>query len=200
MSTASQPLGNLLFGQTRGRILALLYNFPSETFYGRQIARRTATSAGTVQRELNLLSQIGLVERSTRDRQILYRANASHPAYPEIRSLLAKTSGIFDQLRSALAPLAGSIRMAFVYGSIARGDEDAASDVDLMVIGEVTLDEILNPLLPLERVIGRAINPTVYSAAEFQSKMAAGNHFLHAIMQGKRVSLIGDGDEPGEVG
>ncbi len=191
---------SLLFGQTRGRILALLYGLPEETFYGRQIARHTATSAGTVQRELKLLSGVGLISRSSRDRQILYRANSAHPTYPEIRSLVAKTSGIFEQLRSALAPLASRIDIAFVFGSIARNDEDANSDVDLMVVGDAKLDEILTLLLSVERIVGRAINPTVYSAAEFQGKLDTGNHFLRAVMQGRKVFLIGDDDELGEVG
>jgi predicted nucleotidyltransferase len=200
MRSQRQSLSNLLFGQTRGRILTLLYGLPDETFYGRQIARQTATSAGTVQRELKLLSGIGLISRSNKDRQVLYRANTRHPSYPEIRSLVAKNPGIFEQLRSALAPLGSRIDMAFIYGSIARGEEDANSDVDLLVISEATLDEILTPLLSVERVVGRAINPTVYSLREFKSKMDAGNHFLHAVMRGSKVVLIGGEDEPGEMG
>lgn len=140
MGTNSKSLGDLLFGQTRGRVLALLYGMPDQTFFVRQIAREIGTSVGSVQRELETLSEVGLLNRTTIGRQVFYQANSHHPAFADVRSLIAKTSGIFHQLRSALASLASQIIFALVYGSIARGDEDAGSDVDLMIVGNVTLD------------------------------------------------------------
>jgi uncharacterized protein len=200
MRTDSNSLGDLLFGQTRGRILALLYGMPDQAYFTRQIARQVGTSAGTVQRELETLSQIGLIERSATGMQVFYQANRDHPAYAELHSLVAKTAGAFHILRSALAPLAKKIAFAFVYGSMARGDENAGSDVDLMVIGDVSLDELLAQLTSAERDLGRSINPTVFSLKEFKSKMRDGNHFLKSVTRGKKVFIVGDEDELRKMG
>jgi uncharacterized protein len=196
----ADAVGDLLFGQTRGRILALLYSMPDQSFFTRQIARQVGTSVGTVQRELETLSQVGLIERSSTGMQVFYQANRVHPAYAELHSLIAKTTGIFHILRSVLAPLARKIAFAFVYGSMARGDESAGSDVDLMVIGNVSLDELLTQLTSAERDLGRSINPTVFSLKEFKSKLKAGNHFLKSVMRGEKVLLIGDENELGKMG
>jgi predicted nucleotidyltransferase len=195
MRTETNALGDLLFGQTRGRELALLYGSPDQSFYVRQIARQIGTSVGAVQRELETIAAVGLIDRSTLGNQVFYQANREHPAYEELRSLIAKTVGIFHLLGSALAPLANRISLAFVYGSVARGKETAGSDVDLMVVGDVTLDQLLTLLTPVERAIGRPINPTVYSLKEFKSKLHARNHFINSVVRGRNIFLIGDEDE-----
>src|SRR5208283_5063108 len=118
-------VGDLLFGQTRGRVLALLCGHPDQTFFIRQIARETGASAGTVQRELENLFSCGLIVRSVSGRQVYHQANRNHPVFAEIHSLIAKTVGVFQWITSALAPLAPRISLAFVYGSMARGDENA---------------------------------------------------------------------------
>jgi uncharacterized protein len=200
MRTVSKSLGDLLFGQTRGRVLALLYGMPDQTFFVRQIARQIGTSVGSVQRELETLSEVGLLNRTAIGRQVFYQANSNHLAFAEVRSLIAKTSGIFHQLRSALAPLAAQMNFALVYGSIARGDEDAGSDVDLMIVGNVTLDDVLALLGGAESAIGRPINPTIYSLKEFKTKIKNGNHFLTSVLHGKKMLLIGDEDELRKMG
>jgi predicted nucleotidyltransferase len=200
MRTQGGQLGDLLFGQTRGRVLRVLFGHPDQTFFVRQIARETDTSVGTVQRELEALSQVGLIERTKSGHQVYYQANRNHPVFAEIHSLVAKTVGVFQLLTSALAPLANQIEMAFVYGSLARQEERAESDVDLMVVGDVTLDEILAQLAPVEPLIGRTINPTIYSSKEFRSKLQSGNHFLRSVMCSERVLLIREEDESRKVG
>jgi predicted nucleotidyltransferase len=200
MRTSVQGLSGLLFGQTRSRVLTLLYGVPDRSFFVRQIARETSSSVGTVQRELEALSEVGLIKRSLIGRQVFDQANRSHPVFEEMRSLIAKTAGIFYQLRSALTPLAEKISLAFVFGSIVRGDESADSDVDQMVVGNVPLDEILACLAPVERALGRSINPTVYSSKEFRSKLADGNHFLSSVLRGKKHILIGEESELGKMG
>jgi predicted nucleotidyltransferase len=117
-----------------------------------------------------------------------------------MRALVNKTTGIFSVLRSALHPLSKKIVAAFVYGSLAREEESAQSDVDLMVIGNATFDQVLSQLSKVEKGIGRPINPTVYSVAEVRSKLASGNHFLTAVFKGKKVFLLGDEDELRKVG
>lgn len=200
MRTTARSLGDVLFGQTRGGILALLYGQPDESFYVRQIARTLGTSVGAVQRELQNLEHVGLVDHARVGRQVFYRGSQDNPVFHDLRALLAKTKGVFHLLRSALEPLAKRIRIAFVYGSIAREEEKAGSDVDLMIIGQVSLDDVLGALASIEASVGRAMNPTVYSISEFRSKLAGGNHFLRSVIGGKKVFLFGDEDELRKMG
>lgn len=191
----------VLFGKVRGAILALLYEHPHQSFYYRQLTRELKDlSVGTVQRELDTLSQLGLIERSVLGKQVFYRANRSHPVFPELRALVAKTIGKIPMLRSALAPLTDRISVAFVYGSIARGEERAESDIDLLIVGKVALENVIARLGDIEGALRRAVNPTVYSPAEFRSKLASGNHFLISVVRGDKIFLIGDEDELGKVG
>jgi len=199
MSTTS-GLADLLFGQTRGAILALLYGHPDLSFYTRQIARKVDISVGAVQRELENLSKVGLVVRNSVGSQIFYRANRDAPIFREMQALVNKTIGIFSALRSALHPLAKRILVAFVYGSVAREEETAQSDVDLMVVGKATLDDVLSSLAAAEKSTGRPINPTAYSVAEFRSKLASESHFLTAALKGQKVFLLGNEDELRKVG
>lgn len=199
MSTRS-GLADLLFGRTRGAILALLYGRSDQSFYTRQIARAVDSSVGAVQRELENLSKVGLIVRSSIGSQVFYQANRDAPIFPELRALVNKTIGVFSVLRSALQSLSKQIVVAFVYGSVAREQETAQSDVDLLVVGKATLDDILSRLSTVEKSVGHPINPTVYSVAEFKSKLASGNHFLNAVLKGQKVFLLGDEDELRKMG
>jgi predicted nucleotidyltransferase len=199
MSTLN-GLGNLLFGRTRGAVLVLLYGHADQSFYTRQIAREVNASVGAVQRELENLSKVGLIVRSSVGGQVFYQAKRDSPIFREMRALVNKTIGVFSVLRSALHPLAKRVLVAFVYGSVAREEETAQSDVDLLVVGKATLDEVLSRLSNVEKSIGRPINQTVYSVAEFKSKLASGNHFLAAVLKGQKVFLLGDEDELRKVG
>ena len=193
-------LGDLLFGRTRGAILALLYGHADQSFYTRQIAREVDASVGAVQRELENLSKVGLIVRSAVGGQVFYQANRNAPIFPEMRGIVSKTVGVFSVLRSALRSLSKQIVVAFVYGSVARDQETAQSDVDLLVVGKATLDKTLSQLSTVEKKIGRPINPTVYSVSEFKSKLASGNHFLNAVLKEQKVFLLGDEDELRKVG
>ncbi len=200
MRARPASIGDVLFGKARGAILAMLYGRPDEKFYYRQMTRQLSdVSPGTLQRELETLSQLGLVERSTIGKQVFYQANARHPAYSELRALVSKTVGVFHILRSALLPLHDRVRVAFVYGSMARQQEQAESDIDLMVIGRASLEEIITQLSETERLLARAVNPTVYSPPEFSRRLKSGNHFLTSVMKSEKVFLIGDEDELGKV-
>ena len=199
MRTDSSTLGDLLFGQTRGRILATLYDKPETTFFVRQLARHIDGSVGTVQRELATLTAAGLILRDDRENQVFYRANRAHSIFAELHSLLAKTTGVFHLLREVLTPLAERIEFAFVYGSFGRGEEKAESDIDLMVAGEVTLDELLGQISPMERRLKRPINPTIFASSELRTKIHSGNHFLKAIQSGSLIFLIGSEHEFREI-
>ena len=201
MRAEPKALADVLFGKGRGAILGLLYEHPDESFYYRQLARELGgLSVGTIQRELDLLSQLGLLERSTVGKQVFYRANRSHPVFPELRSLVAKTVGTIPMLRSALAPLADSVSVAFIYGSVARGEERSESDIDLMVVGKASLEDVLGKLSNVEASLRRAVNPTVYSPSEFKTKLGSRNHFLRSVVRSEKIFLIGDEDELRKVG
>jgi uncharacterized protein len=199
MSTATS-LADLIFGRTRGAILALLYGRADQTFYTRQIAREVAASVGAVQRELENLTKVGLVIRTPLGSQVFYQANRDAPIFSEMHSLVNKTVGIFSMLRSALRPLSTQVAVAFVYGSVARQAETAQSDIDLMVVGKASIDDVISHLASVEKNTGRPINPTVYSVSEFKAKIADGNHFLRAVLKDPKVFLLGDEDELGKVG
>jgi hypothetical protein len=140
MSTISlQPGGTGLFGRTRSSLLALLYGHTDESFHLRQLVRTIGGGHGALQRELSHLTDLGLIVRSARGNQVLYQANSQSPVFSEMRGLIAKTVGVSNSIRSALAILGTKVEVAFIYGSVARQREQAHSDVDLMVLGEATL-------------------------------------------------------------
>ena len=181
-----------LFGKTRRAVLSLLYSHVDETFYLRQIVRAAGVGLGAVQRELKQLSDAGIIQRIVRGRQVYYQANPQCPVFVELKALLIKTVGIAGIVQAALAPLADRIRIAAIYGSIARSEEQRGSDVDLLVVGKVTFAEIVSSLSEAQKTIGREINPTVYPPAEFRSKLVAGHHFLNTVLRGPMFFLIGD--------
>jgi predicted nucleotidyltransferase len=198
MSTSS-ALSDLLFGQIRSGVLALLYGWADKAFYVRQIARRVHASAGAVRRELEKLAAVDLIVRTSVGNQVFYQANQRHPVFSEMRALVNKTVGIFNTLHSALESFSSRASVAFVYCSIARQEERAGSDIDLMIIGDIELDDVLARLPEAETALGRAVNPTVYSIHEFKKKLEEGNHFLNAVLDGKKVFLIGNEDELREM-
>jgi uncharacterized protein len=195
MGTHVLSLSKVLFGQSRRAILALLYGHADGQFYLREIARRAGTGIGATQRELGQLTDAGLLHRLRRGNQVYYRANCENPIFEELKSILAKTSGIRDTLQEGLARLADRVKLAFVYGSIARGEEKASSDVDLMVVGNVSFQDVVAALSEIERKLGREVNPTVFGPREFREKLAAKNRFLSSLAKEKKLFVIGDESE-----
>lgn len=193
-------LGVELFGKARRAILALLYGHPDETFYTRQIARRTGLSPGEAQRELKLLTDAGIIERSAQGRYVFYGANRNCPIFSELQSMVVKTFGLADVLRGALAPLADRISVAFIFGSFAQGSQSGRSDVDVLVVGEVGFEEVVAVLRPAQDQLSRELNPAVYPSQEFAQKVKSGHHFLTTILEDPKVFLIGDESELAELG
>lgn len=193
MGTGASPsrLASALFGRTRRAILGLLYANPDQSYYLRQITRRLGVGHGATQRELNRLSTVGIVRRTVFGRQINYQAEPECPIFAELKSLIVKTVGIGDLLRSTLSPLRDRIQVAFIYGSFARGNWKQQSDVDVLVIGKASFDEVVSAIAPTQRTLGREINPAVYSPGEFGSKLRSGHHFLTTLMKQERIFLLG---------
>lgn len=188
----SDNLSETLFGKTRRAVLSLLYSHIDDAFYLRQIVRTAGVGLGAVQRELKQLSDAGIIQRIVRGRQVYYQANPQCPVFAELKALVMKTVGIGGIVQAALSPLADRIRIAAIYGSTARSEEQRGSDVDLLIVGEATFAVVVSALHQAESTINREINPTIYSIGEFQSKISAGHHFLNTIVGKPMVFLIGD--------
>lgn len=192
-------LADLLFGAYRRDALGLLLLHPDSALHVREIARVIGKSPGTVSRELDRLADAGILLRRPIGNLVQYQANGRCPIYEELRSILKKTAGLADVLRTALEALAGSIRVAFVYGSVARGDERSGSDLDIMVIGDVGFADVVVALASAQEASRREINPSVYPAAEFAAKLAAGEPFLQRVMADRKIFVIGNDDDLGEL-
>lgn len=181
-----------LFGKTRRAVLGVLYGHPDEAFYLRQLVRATHAGQGAVQREVKRLSEAGIIRRTVQGREVYYRANPECPVFPEVKSLVVKTAGVGDVLRSALAPLAGRIKVAFLFGSFAQGKHNQQSDVDIMIIGEATFKEVVDALASAQEALARDVQPTVYPLAEFQARVKAREHFVTTVLGELKIFLIGD--------
>ena len=151
MSTGNRinKLGTTLFGKTRRAVLALLYGHLDESFYLRQLARMTDVGMGSLQRELKQLSEAGIIVRSEIGRQAFFKANPDCPIYEELRGLIIKTFGVADVLRQALEQLADKIQTAFIFGSMVSGELNQSSDVDVMVIGDLSFAEVVKLKSPI---------------------------------------------------
>ncbi|MGC1817877.1 MAG: nucleotidyltransferase domain-containing protein [Casimicrobiaceae bacterium] len=192
-------LAELLFGSYRRDILALLLLHPDTALHVREIARVIGKAPGTALRELDRLAETGVLLRRRVGNQVQYQANVVCPIYDELRSILKKTTGVAEVLRAALDPLAHGIGSAFVYGSIARGDERAGSDLDVMIVGDVTFEDVVGALSPAQEALRREINPSVYPPTEFAAKLAAGDPFLQRVLADRKIFLIGTDDDLGQL-
>ncbi len=199
MGTMESSMAVALFPQTRRALLGLLYGFPDRAFYLREIATRLGAGMGQLQRELRRLTQAGILRRFEQGRHVFYQAERRCPAFDELRGLVVKTLTGSDHLRHALTELEDRIAIAFVFGSVARGDDRAESDLDLLVVGDVSLQEVVTAIDPLQRTIGRQINPIVYPTEELQTKVRDGHHFLTTVLADEKIFLIGTQDELGEL-
>jgi predicted nucleotidyltransferase len=190
-----QALAAVLFPGYRRRVLGLLLLAPDEALHGREIARRTGLSSGTVIRELNRLVDAGLLKREKRGNQSLYSADRTCPVFEEVAGTLRKTSGAADVIVAALGPLSDRIETAFIYGSFAKGTAKAGSDIDVLIIGAIELGAVIDTLHPVQKLVGREINPKVLSAREWQTRLQAKSAFVTELRANPKIFLIGDKDE-----
>jgi predicted nucleotidyltransferase len=184
-----------LFGKTRQAVLALLYGRGDSTFYTKQILDAVKIGRGTVQRELKNLTDTGIIVREVQGRQVYYHANEKCPIFNELKSIVRKTFGVADVIRQCLETSARKIRVAFVFGSVARSADDRRSDIDLMVVGKISFGNVVSLLGPAEEKLGREINPIVYPIAEFKKKVKDDHHFVKTVLEDEKIFVIGDEDE-----
>lgn len=192
-------IGAALFGKTRLGVLALLYGRPDQARYLSEVVRAVGAGTGVVQRELARLTAAGLLRRTVQGKQVYFRANPDSPVFADLKGLVVKTAGVVDVIQAALAPLTDSVRLALIYGSIARGEETAASDIDLLVIGKASLFEVVSSLADAQETLRREVNPAVFPPAEFKRKGRAGDPFLTAVVKGPKLFVIGGERELAEL-
>lgn len=192
-------LMELLFGRYRQQALGLLLLHPDEAYHVREVARLTGTSAGTLHKELAKLAQAGLLLREEQGNQVRYRANRDCPIFPELAGVFRKTTGLVEVLADALQPLQGRVKLALVFGSVARGEERAGSDVDVLVVGDAGFSEVVKALHPSQETIGREINPVVMAPSEFGKRIAEGDGLLREVLSNPRLFVIGATDDLGKL-
>jgi predicted nucleotidyltransferase len=186
-------VANALFARVQQRVLGVLFGQPRRSFYANEIIALARSGSGAVQRELARLEAAGLVTVTRVGKQKHYQANAASPVFEELRALVLKTVGLADVLRTALAPLTRDIRAAFVYGSIAKGQDTAASDIDLMVISDrLTHADLFAALESASTQLGRKVTPTLYSAKELSRRVKQEQAFVTRVLAQPKLWLIGD--------
>lgn len=188
-----------LFPKTRHGILAALLGQPAKTWYVSELARRMGVPSSSLQRELQDLTKVGILKNHRQGRMAYYQANTDSPVYAELHGLILKTAGLVDVLAEALKPLVAKLRLVFVYGSIASGTEKSDSDIDLMVVGKVAPAELALPMRRARELLGRDINPTVYTPAEFDRKRKSKDPFLSQVLAKPRLLVIESQDDLGKA-
>ncbi len=189
---------DLLFGTYRQRVLAQLLLHPESSYHVRELARLTGTSAGTLHKELARLAEVGLLLREKQGNQVRYQANRECPVFAELAGLFRKTSGLVDILADALRQLQPQPELALVFGSLARGEENAHSDIDLLLVADCRFADAIKALHPAQEILQREINPVLYSAAEFVRRIETGDGFVQNILVGPQLFVIGNAHDLGK--
>ncbi len=184
-----------LFPKARRDILAATYGQPDRWWYLSELAQQFNTTPSSLQRELESLVSSGILRRKQDGRRTYFQAESASPIFGELRGIIVKTLGVEGALKEVMAKFGDRIACAFLYGSLARRQEHALSDVDLMIIGSVGLSELSPSLRMLEKKFGREINVKCYSPVEFREKVEDENHFVTSVLKGEKIFLKGDRDE-----
>ncbi|MBW7901913.1 MAG: nucleotidyltransferase domain-containing protein [Rhodocyclaceae bacterium] len=196
MDQTETSLAGSLFSGVQRRLLALFYGQPERSYYTNELLRLTETGRGGLQRELARLVSAGLVNASAVGNQKHYQANRAAPIFSELRGIVLKTFGLADVLREGLAPLATRIHVAFVFGSVAKGSDTAASDIDILIVSDdLAYADLFNALSTAEETLGRKISPTLYGTAEFERKVRDDNHFVTRVLAQPKIFLKGSEDD-----
>lgn len=183
-------LAAVLFGKSMRSILALLFGRPDRRYFMREIARAAGAPPSSLQRDLAALVDAGALVQTREGRQVYYQANAACPIFEELRSIAAKTFGVAGELRKVLAPHARRLKLAFVFGSLAKGTAAPGSDIDLLWVGELMPSELVLELAETERRLGRKVSVVAYSESEFSDLLAEGG-FPSSVLEEPLLWVIG---------
>ena len=193
---ASSRLADALFPKGRQRVLAVLFGNPGRSFYANEVIALAQSGTGAVQRELAALSEAGLLSVTKQGNQKHYQANADAPVFAELRGLVLKTMGLADVLKVALAPLAPQIDLAFVYGSVAKQQDTAHSDIDVMIVSaNLGYADVFGALEGAATTLGRKVNPTLYTPAELAKRISLDNSFVTSVLQQPKIWLLGNEEQ-----
>ncbi len=193
----SSPLASLLFKEYRRKVLSLLLMRPEQAYHVREIARLTGTLPGTLHKELSRLAEVGILTKRVVGNQVSYQANRQCIVFDELAAILRKTSGVVDVLTEALTPLAGRVEIALVFGSVARGKATEGSDIDLLVVGNMPFSDLVKALHDVEGLLGREINPKLYSRKEWYRARKENSAFIRELMEHSVLNVIGARDDLG---
>jgi len=186
-------LAEALFTATQQKVLGLMFGKPDQSFYANEIARWAQVGKGSLMRELERLQSAGVLTLTRQGNQTHYQANPNCPIYAELLGITRKTFGIAEPIRQALQPFREQLTWAFIYGSIAKDQANASSDIDLMLIGAgLHYSEVMEQLMPMEEQLGRPLNPTLYTPEDWAAKLAAGNSFVVRVAQQDKINLMGE--------
>jgi len=174
-------------------LLKLFFLHPTRDFYQRELSHLIDERLFLVQKALTKLVQSGLISRVSSGNRVYYRANQGHPAFGDLKAVILKTIGLGDVLRAELTRLKDKIKIAFLYGSVARGEETGTSDIDIMLIGNLSGREVASILSPIKKELNREINPSVYSEEEFRTKARERHTFITTVLHEPKLFLLGDG-------
>jgi len=184
-----------LFPEVRQELLAATLLSPEKWWYMSELASHLGTSPSSLQRELDALTGSGLLHRKQDGRRTYYKARTDSPVFGELQGLFSKTAGIVPALQSRMARFGDKLMWAAIYGLVARGQEGAESDIDLLVVGDISTADLVSVLRRIEKQFGREVNVKRYSEREFREKIRARDHFLDSVMKGKMLTLTGSTHE-----
>lgn len=185
-------LSSALFSPSQSLVLGWIFGHPEREFHLNELLRLTQLSSASLQRELNRLSESGIVNSKKVGNLRIFKANLQSPVYQELHSLVKKTLGIDHEISVALIPLHQDLKHALIYGSVAKNTDTASSDIDLMLVGKnLRLSKILDLLTPVESKLGRKINTTCYTPKEFESRLAERSSFVNKVLALPTITLYG---------
>lgn len=184
-------VGDALFTKAQQKVLTLLFGRPDTSFYLNEVVRYAAMGKGVISRELTKLTAAGLLLVSKQGNQNHYQANANAAIFAELKQIVLKTFGLVGLLQAGLEPLLPQLEQAFIYGSVAKGEDHASSDVDVMLVGnDLSYSKVMQMLAPIETQLQRKVNPTLYSPEEFAKRLSVGQNFLTQVMAQPQIELL----------
>lgn len=185
-----------LMPPVRQRVLGLTLGNPERWWYLSELAAALGTSPSSLQREVDSLAAAAILLMRREGRRTYYRANENNAIYSELRGIVRKTMGIPQEIQASLAPLGSRISLALLYGSVARGEERADSDVDVLIVADdLMLEEVYRRLARAEKKLQRKVHPTLYTRDEFRRRRSARNPFVESVLSGDPIVLTGDIDD-----
>jgi len=194
MGKTNNILKTLFSSEVRINILSHFFMHPDEGYYIRQLEKILKKPVSNIQKELIKLEKIDLLSSSVEGNQKRYILKNEFPLYDELRNIFIKTTGLSDLIRDSLH-LIKKIEFAFIYGSFATGDETSQSDVDLMIVGNVSGIIINKSIKEVEKQINRMINYSIYSKGEIEKRISADDNFIKTILEAPIILIIGNKDD-----